>query len=593
MITLDLSILNQKGTPMFNSDLFANRPAAGIVGRIFISTDTNALFRDTGSTWVSLGGGGGTIAGSIGAGQVAFGTAANTIGGVNTLFWDSVTERLGIGTNSPGDRISVLGNTNSGQLVRIQNQSGGNGAVSGLNLLSDTQTGGIYLAGSGYTTNGVIGANSVFLYGAGSTNLAIAVNSSGYFAIGTGSVTPTERLRLTNTGNLLIGQTTDAGVRLFVNGSIGLTNFQGIYSGNNSITFESFRMQFTTAGNTLDNQYGYNFSSSNACLLTSGSTGRMIIGSFFTPSAGNAAYTNTLITSTINQTGGANGVTQGLVVNANITNAPNYRGIVWDNNVGFGLYGLGTAPNYFAGNVQIGSTTPIASDIKLQVTGRGQFNDTRTYTTGAAISFAIIKDLTINSAISGSTGIVNNVQAGTNIIGASLSVPSSTTFASLFSYNTYQFASAGLTLTATQPGAGAGIRAVSQIVTQNVFNGANSGTISHVAGVQINGFYNNNTGTSTPIIQNAYQLLINDTGEFLHTFSFTNRWAIYQPGINDRNYLAGNLLLNSTTDTGQILQVNGAIRVNGQASGTAGGASGNHLIINVDGTQYKIALLNP
>jgi hypothetical protein len=64
-------------------------------------------------------------------------------------------------------------------------------------------------------------------------------------------------------------------------------------------------------------------------------------------------------------------------------------------------------------------------------------------------------------------------------------------------------------------------------------------------------------------------------------------------GINDRNYLEGNLLLNSTTDTGQILQVNGAIRVNGQASGTAGGNSGNHLIINVDGTQYKIALLNP
>jgi hypothetical protein len=29
------------------------------------------------------------------------------------------------------------------------------------------------------------------------------------------------------------------------------------------------------------------------------------------------------------------------------------------------------------------------------------------------------------------------------------------------------------------------------------------------------------------------------------------------------------------------------------ASGSAGGSSGNHLIINVDGTSYKIALLNP
>jgi hypothetical protein len=52
MIVLDLSILNQKGTPMFNSDLTANRPAAGIVGRIFIAIDSPyGIFRDTGTAW--------------------------------------------------------------------------------------------------------------------------------------------------------------------------------------------------------------------------------------------------------------------------------------------------------------------------------------------------------------------------------------------------------------------------------------------------------------------------------------------------------------------------------------------------------------
>lgn len=59
MITLDLSILNQKGTPMFYSDIFANRPIFGIAGRIFISTDTAAIYRDTGSAWDLIADGGG------------------------------------------------------------------------------------------------------------------------------------------------------------------------------------------------------------------------------------------------------------------------------------------------------------------------------------------------------------------------------------------------------------------------------------------------------------------------------------------------------------------------------------------------------
>jgi hypothetical protein len=60
MIVLDLSILNQKGTPMFNSDLTANRPAAGIVGRIFIAIDSPyGIFRDTGTGWDQISSAGG------------------------------------------------------------------------------------------------------------------------------------------------------------------------------------------------------------------------------------------------------------------------------------------------------------------------------------------------------------------------------------------------------------------------------------------------------------------------------------------------------------------------------------------------------
>ena len=57
-------------------------------------------------------------------------------------------------------------------------------------------------------------------------------------------------------------------------------------------------------------------------------------------------------------------------------------------------------------------------------------------------------------------------------------------------------------------------------------------------------------------------------------------------------YLEGNLLIGSKTDSGQKAQITGTIRINGQTAATAGGSAGLHLILNLDGTNYKIALLN-
>jgi len=50
----DSSVLNQFGSPSINSNTFANRPAFGQPGRLFVSTDTLAIFRDTGTAWDNL-----------------------------------------------------------------------------------------------------------------------------------------------------------------------------------------------------------------------------------------------------------------------------------------------------------------------------------------------------------------------------------------------------------------------------------------------------------------------------------------------------------------------------------------------------------
>jgi hypothetical protein len=81
MINPTFDMLNQRGTPMFFSDVFANRPPAAIVGRIFVSTDTFELYRDTGTTWDLLSGPGtGTITGSGTAFKYPVFTASGVIG---------------------------------------------------------------------------------------------------------------------------------------------------------------------------------------------------------------------------------------------------------------------------------------------------------------------------------------------------------------------------------------------------------------------------------------------------------------------------------------------------------------------------------
>lgn len=105
---IDLSILNQKQTPAFYADVFANRPAAGFVGRIFVSTDTYAFYRDNGTGWDLIGGPGtGTVTGTGANGQVTFWNGASTITGSNDLFWDATNGHLGVNTNAPGTALDV------------------------------------------------------------------------------------------------------------------------------------------------------------------------------------------------------------------------------------------------------------------------------------------------------------------------------------------------------------------------------------------------------------------------------------------------------------------------------------------------------
>lgn len=108
---VDFNIINQLGSPSLNSNTFANRPPAGQVGRLFVSTDTFEIYRDTGTGWDLIGGpGSSTVVGTGAAGQVTYWTGTNSVAGNNNLFWDAANGRLGVGTTTPSSKVDIAGN---------------------------------------------------------------------------------------------------------------------------------------------------------------------------------------------------------------------------------------------------------------------------------------------------------------------------------------------------------------------------------------------------------------------------------------------------------------------------------------------------
>jgi len=574
MIVLDLSILNQKGTPMFNSDLTANRPAAGIVGRIFIATDSPyGIFRDTGSAWDQISGAS-TFSGSLATGQVAFGSATNTISGTNNLFWDNANNRFGVNNSVPLFSLDITGTARITGATLISPVSTINtyNYFSSFNVVNDgpasiavdrfsnnTTSPHFNLRKSRGTTTTplIIQTNDelgyVGFWGHDGTNfqrngiiLVQAQNVSGTtitpvmrFGVGANAGLSQYYINLHNTGNTIFGpsSTADTGQRLQVIGDTFLKG-SGATSATSALTIvNSSSVQSFIINNSGGAMFGINVpSGGNVKLETDGvfrAWTQLEIGSFGTvaintsqftktasggsyfeflnnasytavggtyyflqlrnsvnPTSGNAIVNGLNLNFTINQTGGANGITRGLYVDPTLTAAANWRSIEWSNNTGWGIYGAGTALSYFGGSVGIKTTAPyVPSTFSLDVNG----------------------------------GLLVKNTAGTT---------------------------AQITLINADPSTGGNNGFLVQTV-----GGTSGGSY-----VDFQGYY----GTS---IVGSTALRLNPAG--------------------------GAVIVNSTTNTGEQLQLTGTLRINGQSSGTAGGSSGQHLIINLDGTTYKIALLNP
>lgn len=324
MITLDLSILNQKGTPMFYSDLTANIPAAGIAGRIFIATDSPfGLFRDTGSAWeqVAGSGGGGGISGSGAATQVAFWDGTSSISGSNNLWWDSTNNYFGINTNTPGNPLDVHGNLAS--IAALNQTTATNNTL--LSLLNSGTP--LWRIGNYYTS----GANDFAIFDVVGALQQLTI--------------------VKTTGQTFIGAKTTASGRLVINSATADAHLQIVGANSPSIRIDNAgsggTQRFAIGNATATNNFIQGSAAGQFCITTA-SSGALLFGMWNTTNATEVMRITTAFNFNIGGTGDTGQKLQ--VTGTTILNGQ--TNIVYNNNSflnGFFVQNTSTGVNSYTG----------------------------------------------------------------------------------------------------------------------------------------------------------------------------------------------------------------------------------------------------
>jgi hypothetical protein len=403
MIVLDLSILNQKGTPMFNSDLTANRPVAGIVGRIFIAIDSPyGIFRDTGSAWdqISAGGSGG-VTGSGAATQVAFWNGTSSISGSNNLYWDSTNNNLGINTNTPGNSLDVHGGTISTLGAFNQTTATNNTLLAFLNTdIPLWRIGNFYTAGANdFSVFDVIGNLQQFtiVNTTGQTFVGAKTTASGRLVVNSSTADAHLQIVGANSPSIRIDNAGSGGTQRFVFGLATATdNFiQGSSAGQFCISTQSSGAMLFGMWQTTNATEVFRISTANNLIVGSNIdtldrfqvTGTSKFNGYLSTTPGNA----------ISASGGS------LLIAPTATRGVISIGGTTDNFLTFSLDGyIAAASTFFQINAQTGRSLSLVSDGNLVLSfALGTSNATFGY--DVSVSGVFRETITTNSQIASYT----------------------------------------------------------------------------------------------------------------------------------------------------------------------------------------------
>jgi hypothetical protein len=396
------NIVNQKGTPAFYEDTLTNRPVANLQGRMFVSIDTAAIYRDTGSAWVLIADATGPVTGfvpytgatanvdlgsfgftasslsipTLTTGSVLFAGSSGLISQDNTnLFWDDTNNFLGIGPTGGPTALLDIHSPVQNIFVQLNATSTNNSQLAFLNGgVGKWRIGNLYNAAANdfhvFDTTNSISRLTI-------KNTGVSTLISNFSATKTATYSSGGVYGIYGNDNYTIPASTSFG-----SGGLIFAGLQGIQS-------------FTYGGNaTYDNSalnggvVGINqlqFSSTGTITMTQATGVRaMTAGVFQNQFNGsvNGTITHLAGLQILGNYKGSTGIATitnayGLLIN----NIDDYTsGFAFTNR--WGIYQAGVSDaNYFAGKIVTGSTT-VGTD-QLQVTGSSKFTGTITMVSNA------------------------------------------------------------------------------------------------------------------------------------------------------------------------------------------------------------------
>lgn len=552
-------VTNQKGSPAIYSDTLTNRPAAGFIGRLFVSTDTLEIYRDNGTTWDLISGGGGPSVNIYNSNGTLTGARTMTManngltfeGGANparlimsadnnitrsfsfatagATRWAFTVDDNETGTNTGGnwylraytdagaflfDPISVERATGEKSMIAIETLDNGSDTLTGLYNI----TGGTYLAGLT-----MIGGNP---HGASHNNYTLA-----------------------NAGNLTFANS------IYLGAQSNVLRFQANNSG--TITLSAASPGIRTAAATL-NQIQYNTTTGAAITYTHASV-MQTLGFYRLFAAGSLTVTNAygLIVNDLNEYGYAATGGGALVLT-------NRWGIYQDST---------TDVNYLGGTTLIGTTTN--AGYKLDVNG------TMRNAGGAAISTSVFSNTGFDGGID-----ISNIGALAANRTAQIRITNGTTFFGA-SDRSYQITNIGESTTA----------AALQFQYWNGSTFSERMRINSRGNVGINKTPDNwdsslrafQIGNSVSILGSGaaelgcnefydganYKYITSNPAALYAFVTGLHRWFVAPSGIAGNNITwteaaritnAANFLIGSTTDPGAKLYVNGVTYINTTSS---------------------------
>jgi heat shock protein HslJ len=603
-------VTNQKGSPALYSDTFANRPAAGFIGRLFVSTDTLEIYRDNGTTWDLISGGGGPSVNIYNSDGTLLADRTMTMAGYNLIFEGGAgTNRVRMSANAGQARIFSFASANVARWAfRVDGAETGSNAGADWALRSYNDAGTFVrspLAVTRSTGEKSLLAEASLTAGTntftGTYQIGGATYAAGLTMIG-GNPHGAEHnnFTLANAGNLTFANS------IYLGAQSNVLRLQANNSG--TVTMQAASPGIRTAAGTL-NQVQYNTTTGAALTYTHVSV-MQALGIYRLFAAGSLTVTNGygLIINDLNEYGYAG-------TGAGALSITNRWGIYQDST---------TDVNYLGGTTLVGTTTN--AGYKFDINGTLRAVNTVTFGslsgTGTRMVVADASGVLSTQAIPGGGGISGS---GTTNYVAKFTSASAIGNSSIFDNGT----NVGINTATPVTGSILDITGSSNVYPRIRSTGANeaflffqNSTSGTGAGdglfVGINSsndaFFYNAENTPIRIFTNSVERLrVTSTGEFLvggtyNPYAVAGRTIVALNGTNSQllqfsdntavnGYIAhnntsmeilqarnanlqfftfslprftitggGNHLMGTTTDSGQTLQVAGTARIFGTTS---------------------------